>query len=242
MRNKVYLVGAGPGDPGLLTVKALRVLKNSDVILYDRLVGRSILETLPRRARKIYVGERHGEAALRQERIYALIRKYHARGLTISRLQNGDPLLFGRGGEEIQFLKREKIPYEVVPGITSAIGIPSSLGLPLTERATSSALLVVPGHSMEGNLLDWKEVASFRGTIVILMGAEHIEQICRELVSNGKDPDTPACMIERGTLRGQKVISGRLGRLGRIAHQRQISSPAITVIGDTVRLADFYGG
>lgn len=242
MRSKVYLVGAGPGDPGLLTVKALRALRNSDVILYDRLVGRGVLAALPRKALKIYVGEKHGEAARRQERIYALIRKYHARGLTISRLQNGDPLLFGRGGEEIQFLKREKIPFEVIPGVTSPIGVPSSLGLPLTERTTSSALLIVPGHSMEGNLLDWKEVASFPGTIVILMGAGRIDQICRELVSDGKDPDTPACMIERGTLRAQRVISGSLGELGSIARRKRISSPAVTVIGDAVGLADFYRG
>ena len=155
MKNKVYLVGAGPGNPELLTVRALETLKRSDVILYDRLVGRGILKALPKRALKVYVGERRGESARRQERVYSLIRGYHARGLTVSRLQNGDPLVFGRGGEEIQFLKREKIPYEVVPGVSSATGVPSSVGLPLPERTTSSALLVVPGHSMEGNLLDW---------------------------------------------------------------------------------------
>lgn len=242
MKSKVYLVGAGPGDPRLLTIQALETLKKSDVVLYDRLVGRRILSVLPKKALKVYVGERHGHAAQRQERIYDLIRKYHARGLTISRLQNGDPFLFGRGGEEIQFLKKEGIPYEVVPGITSAIGVPSSAGLPLTERVTSSALLVIPGHSMEENQIDWKTVASFRGTVVILMGVGRIGEITHELISKGMDPSTPACIIERGTTPKRKIVSGRLGALGRKASARHISPPAVTVIGSTVRLAAFYSG
>ena len=242
MKNKVYLVGAGPGNPKLLTAGALETLRKSDVVLYDRLVGKGILGALPKRTLKVYVGERHGDAARRQERIYSLIRGYHARGLTVARLQNGDPLLFGRGGEEIQFLEREGIPYEVIPGISSATGVPSSVGLPLTERTTSSAVLVVPGHSMEGNLLDWRELASFRGTLVILMGAGHIEQICRELIARGMDPNTPACMIERGTLGGQKIVSAELRQLGRTARRGHISSPAVTVIGSAVKLAAFYHG
>lgn len=240
MKGKVYLVGAGPGNPDLLTVQAVNVLKKSDVILYDRLVGRSILKSLRTRARKIYVGERHGHAVQRQERTFALIKKYSARGFTVARLQNGDPFLFGRGGEEIQFLEREGLPYEVIPGITSAIGVPSSVGVPLTERSTSSALMVVPGHSMEGNHPNWKEVAAFRGTVVILMGAARIKELCDGLVSNGKDPSTPACMIERGTRPGRRVVAGTLGELGSLAAQRRISAPAVTVIGETVKLAKFY--
>lgn len=240
LKGKVYLVGSGPGDPDLLTIKATKVLKRADIILYDRLVGKQVLKHFPRKARRVYVGERHGYAAERQERIYTLIKKYTSDGLTIVRLQNGDPLLFARGGEEIQFLRREKIPYEVVPGITSAIGVPSAIGFPLTERTTSSAVLIVPGHSMDGNLLDWKELASFQGTIVILMGASHIEQICGALISNGKDPTTPACAIERGTLSKQRITTAKLEDLGRKARARHVSAPALLVIGNAVRLLESY--
>lgn len=242
MKTAVYLVGAGPGDPKLLTVRALEALSESDVVLYDRLVGRRILKALPKRALKVYVGERHGHAKQRQERIYALIRKYHARGMTVTRLQNGDPFLFGRGGEEIRVLEREGIPYEIVPGITSAVGVPSSAGVPLTERTTSSSVLVVPGHSMGGNQVDWKGAASFRGTLIILMGAGRIGTILRELISNGMDPSTPACVIERGTLPERRIVSGKLGELGRKVAKRRISAPAVTVIGATVALAAFYRG
>lgn len=240
MKGKVYLVGAGPGGPKLLTVQALEVLRKSDVVLYDRLVGRGILKALPKRTLRVYVGEKHGHAAERQERIYSLIKKYYARGMRIARLQNGDPFLFGRGGEEVGFLRSEGIPYEVVPGITSAVGVPSSAGVPLTERTASSALMVVPGHSMGGNQVDWKSVASFRGTLVILMGAGRIGEIAGELVSYGMDPSTPSCIIERGTLPGRRIASGPLGGLGRRASELNISSPAVAVVGSTVKLADFY--
>lgn len=240
MKNMVYLVGAGPGDAGLLTLKAAKVMKKADVVLYDRLVGKEILKKLSRRVTKVNVGKKEGSAFEKQTRICRLIKKYYEKGLTIVRLQNGDPLLFGRGGEEIEFLRREGIEYQVIPGVTSAVGVASSVGLPLTHRRISSGLVVVPGHPAEGNKIDWKEIAEFKGTIVILMGAGSIQEICRKLMAYGKEPSTPACMIRNGTLPSQRIVTGKLSKLGILAREWKIKAPAITVIGQTVALAKFY--
>jgi uroporphyrin-III C-methyltransferase len=239
-KKKVYLVGAGPGDPGLLAVKALRVLREADVVLYDRLVSKAIIREAPKKALKIHVGRGRETAEQRQGRIHRLLLKYHKRGLTVVRLKNGDPLLFGRGGEEMEFLKRHGISYDVVPGISSAIGVPSGASLPLTHRKISSSLLILPGHSMEGKAADWKSAAEFSGTLVVLMGAGNIDAICKKLIEGGKDPMTPACMIRKGSLKDEKIVYGSLEKLGLLAVKEKMRAPVVTVIGDVVRLAGFY--
>lgn len=238
--KKVYLVGAGPGDPDLLTIKAWKILKAADVILYDRLVSREMFRGLPKRPLKVYTGRRKESAGERQDRIYHLILKYHAKGKRVVRLKNGDPMVFGRGGEEIDFLRRHGIEYEVVPGITSAIGVPSEVGLPLTHREVSSSVLIVPGHTMRGKTTDWVRTAGFPGTIVILMGAGNIAAICKALIKGGKDRKTPSCMIVKGTLKGERTICGTLDRLAALAIERRVEAPVVTVIGEAVRFAQFY--
>ena len=240
VKKKVYLVGAGPGDPGLLAVKALRVIREADVVIYDRLVNRAIIKEAQKKALTIRVGRGRETPEQRQQRIYRLMLKYHKRGLKVVRLKNGDPLLFGRGGEEIDFLKHHGVRYDVVPGISSAIGVPSGAGLPLTHRKVSSSLLILPGHSMEGETTDWKSAAEFPGTLVVLMGAGNIEAICKKLIEGGKDPRTPACMIRKGSLREERIVHGPLEKLGLLAVKEKMRAPVVTVIGDVVKLAGFY--
>lgn len=233
-------MGAGPGNPGLLTVAALRVLRKADVVLYDRLVDPRVLELPPKGTRKVYVGAGKGDAQERQERIYRLMRIYHGRGLRVVRLKNGDPFVFGRGGEEVEFLRRNHIAFEVVPGVTSAVGVPSSVGLPLTTRGVSSGVMILSGHPADGAAADWSGAAKFGGTLVVLMGTEAAASICSQLIRAGKDPATPACVISRGTMEGERVIAGRLGELGGLVSGKKIAHPAIAVIGDVVKLAGFW--
>lgn len=242
MAKKVYLVGAGPGNPGLLTVAGLEVLKKADVVLYDRLVDAGVLELLPRRARKVYVGAGKGGARARQERIYRLMKKYHDKGMSVVRLKNGDPFVFGRGGEEVEFLRRERIGFEVVPGVTSAVGVPSWVGLPLTTRGVSSGVMILSGHPAVGSSTDWSSAAKFGGTVVVLMGTEEASSICQRLIKAGKDPETPACMVSRGTLAGERIIAGRLRELGALVSNKGAPHPAIAVIGEAVKLASFWKG
>lgn len=240
MAKKVYLVGAGPGDPGLLTVRATKVLRRADIVLYDRLIDPRILELLPRRARKVYVGAGKGEAQERQERIYRLMLKHHREGQNVVRLKNGDPFIFGRGGEEADFLRRNRIGFEIVPGLTSAVGVPTWVGLPLTNRGVSSGVMILSGHPADESVTDWASVAKFSGTIVVLMGTEAAGSICGKLIESGKDPATPACMISRGTMQGEKMIAGRLEELGALVLRNRLPHPAVAVIGDVVRLAGFW--
>ena len=242
MRRKVYLVGAGPGNPGLLTVEAREALRRADVILYDRLVDRRVLGLRRKGARKVYVGAGRDDPQRRQERICRLMRKYHDEGLNVVRLKNGDPFIFGRGGEEMDFLRRNRIGFKVVPGVTSAVGVPTSAGLPLTSRGVSSGVMILSGHLADGLSTDWSGAAKFRGTVVVLMGADAAGEICRKLLELGKDPSTPACMISRGTLRGEKIVSGRLSDLGALVEREKLTHPAIAVIGDAVKLAGFWRG
>lgn len=240
MSKKVYLVGAGPGDPGLLTVDALEVLKRAEVIFYDRLVDKRVLTLLPKGARKICVGAGHRDAQLRQKRIFDLMKKSHNEGKTVVRLKNGDPFIFGRGGEEMQFLRENRIAFEVVPGVTSAIGVPSRVGLPLTHRKLSSAVMIISGHHVDGSVTDWSKAAKFDGTLVILMGVSTITSTCESLIKEGMDPSTPACMISRGTMKGEKVVSGRLDELGGLVTRGMLRPPAVAIIGDVVKLANFW--
>ena len=240
MPKKVYLVGAGPGDPELLTLAALRALEGADVVLYDRLIDRRILKLLPKGTLKVYVGAKEGRSGERQERIYRLLREYYGKGLDVVRLKSGDPFIFGRGGEEVEFFRRNHIRFEIVPGITSAVGVPSRSGLPLTHRGMSSGVMILSGRSADGSAIDWRGAARFDGTVVILMGLESVGGICGRLIGAGKDPATPACVISRGTMRGERAVSGRLDELGALASHGNLRHPAVTVVGDVVRLADFW--
>ncbi len=237
MKGKVYLIGAGPGNAGLLTVEALRIIKNVNIVLYDALVSKSILKLIPKNVKKISVGKKKGEDSdEQQDRINSLLFKYSSMGMSVARLKGGDPFLFGRGGEEIVFLKKNKIPFKVIPGITSAIGVPTYAGLPLTHRDYSSGVIIIPGHLKQGNIVDWENVSNFNGTIVILMGASTLKNIVDELIKNGKDRETPVCIIMNGTLKNQKIVKGKLGNIVEIAKRVGIKAPTVTIIGKVVDL------
>ena len=240
--TRVYLVGAGPGDPDLLTVAALRALKRADVVLYDRLVDGRVLRLIPKKARRVYVGAGHRDAQERQNRIFTLMKRFHEQGKTVVRLKNGDPFVFGRGGEEVQFLTQSGIPFEIIPGVTSAIGVPSWVGLPLTQRELSSAIMIISGHPADGSVTDWSRAAKFHGTLVILMGVGTMASACRRLMEEGMDPSTPACAISKGTMKGQRTVSGRLDQLGDLVSKTKLRHPAIAVVGDVVKLASFWRG
>jgi len=237
MKGKVYLIGAGPGDPDLMTLKAWRIIKKCDVILYDRLVDPSVIKKLPEKIKKISVGKKKGEDSdIQQKRINDLLEKYYNEGKVVARLKGGDPFLFGRGGEEAVFMREKGIDFEVIPGITSAIGVPTNAGLPLTHRDYSSSVLIIPGHMKEGNKLDWKNISSIDGTLVILMGASKLEEITNNLIRNGKSEKTPVCIIQNGTTNNEKIFKGTLENIAEISKKKKIKAPVVIVIGKVVDL------
>lgn len=237
--GKVYLVGSGPGDPELMTVKAKRLIESAEVILYDQLPGEAILSMLPESAEKIDVGKYAGDHKLSQWQINELLVKRAKEGKTVLRLKGGDPYLFGRGGEEAQSLVAEGIEVEVVPGITSAIAVPAYAGIPVTHRDHASMVTFITGHedpTKGETALDWEFLAKFEGTIVILMGVSRLEQNVKELVKHGKSIDTPVAIIEKGTRPDQRVTTGTLADIVSLCKQRSVKAPAITVIGNVVKL------
>ncbi len=237
--GKVYLVGSGPGDPELLTLKAKRLIESAEVILYDQLPGEAILCMLPESAERIDVGKYAGNHKLSQWQINELLIIRAKEGKIVVRLKGGDPYLFGRGGEEAQALVREGIEVEVVPGITSAIAVPAYAGIPITHRDYASMVTFITGHEdpTKGEIaLDWELLAKFEGTLVILMGVSMLEHNVKELLKYGKSIDTPVAVIERGTRPDQRVTTGTLGDIVGICRQRKVKAPAITVIGDVVKL------
>jgi uroporphyrin-III C-methyltransferase len=239
MKGKVYLVGSGPGDPELLTIKAKRLIESAQVILYDQLPGKAILDMLPESAEKIDVGKYAGDHKLSQWQINELLVKRAKEGKIVVRLKGGDPYLFGRGGEEAQTLAAEGIHVEVVPGITSAIAVPAYAGIPITHRDYASMVTIITGHEdpeKEETALDWELLAKFEGTLVILMGVSMLERNVKELMKYGKSIDTPVAVIERGTRPDQRVTIGTLADIVGICKQRKVKAPAITVIGDVVKL------
>lgn len=239
MKGKVYLVGSGPGDPELLTVKAKRLIESAEVILYDQLPGEAILEMLPESAEKIDVGKYAGNHKLSQWQINELLVKRAKEGKIVVRLKGGDPYLFGRGGEEAQTLAAEGIEVEVVPGITSAIAVPAYAGIPITHRDYASMVTFITGHEEPGKeetALDWELLAKFEGTLVILMGVSMLERNVKELIKHGKSVDTPVAVIERGTRPDQRTTIGTLADIAGLCKQRKVKAPAITVIGDVVKL------
>ncbi len=239
MTGKVYLVGSGPGDPELLTIKAKRLIESAEVILYDQLPGEAILKMLPESAEKIDVGKYAGNHKLSQWQINELLVKRAKEGKIVVRLKGGDPYLFGRGGEEAQTLSQEGIEVEIVPGITSAIAVPAYAGIPVTHRDYASMVTFITGHEdpeKEDTALDWEVLARFEGTLVILMGVSLLERNVKELVKHGKSIDTPVAVIERGTRPDQRVTIGTLADIVGLCKQRKVKAPAITVIGDVVKL------
>jgi uroporphyrin-III C-methyltransferase len=238
-KGKVYLVGAGPGDPELLTRKAERLLKDADIILYDALVGEGIRELFPVNVKLVDVGKRADDHTYPQEEINRMLVGLASEYKRIVRLKGGDPYVFGRGGEEAEALRKAGIEVEVVPGITSAIAVPEHAGIPVTHRGCSSAVTVITGHedpTKGESALNFKALAQMKGTIVILMGIKRLKENVDALLANGKSRDTPVAIIERGTTPRERVTAGTLGNIVGLAELREVQAPAIIVIGEVVRL------
>jgi uroporphyrin-III C-methyltransferase len=241
MTGKVYLVGSGPGGSGLLSQRAREVIDAADVILYDQLPGDEILATLPERAEKIDCGKFGGKHTREQHDIEALMVEYAKQGKTVVRLKGGDPFLFGRGGEELETVRSAGIAVEMVPGISSALAVPASVGIPLTHRNYASQVTIITGHedpSKGESALDWQLLGKSHGTIVIVMGVANLPLIAETLIRNGRRPGTPVAIIERGLRKDRRVTTGPLGSIAAVAHEAKVRPPAVIVIGDVVNLYD----
>jgi len=236
-RGEVYLIGAGPGDPDLLTLRALQLLQQSDVVLYDRLVSDAVLERVRRDAERIFVGKQSGRHRVTQQRIHALLLEYAGKGLRVARLKGGDPFIFGRGGEELDLLRRAGIPVIIVPGITAALGAAASAALPLTQRGVAPAVTFVTatGEGAEG--LDWRALAAPLHTVVFYMGVAQLPRIVELLRAHGAEDARPVAIVERATLPGQRVIAGGLGDICAQAQHAQVAAPALLIVGDVARRA-----
>jgi uroporphyrin-III C-methyltransferase len=237
--GKVYLVGSGPGGTGLLTVRAMEVIAGAEVVLFDQLPGAEILMALPETAEKVDCGKYGNRHTLEQKEIEALMVRYALEGKEVVRLKGGDPFVFGRGGEEMEVLRRYGIPVELVPGVTSAVAVPGAVGIPLTHRKYASQVTILTGHedpTKPESALDWELLARGRGTIVILMGVKNLPMIAEALLANGKEPETPVAIIERGLRKDQRVTTGPLKDIGKVAGEAGVKPPAVIVIGDVVRL------
>jgi uroporphyrinogen III methyltransferase/synthase len=238
-KGMVYLVGAGPGDAGLLTVRGADLLSRADVVIYDALVNADLLRLAPRTAEVIYGGKRSHQHAIPQDELNQLLVAKAREGKTVVRLKGGDPYVFGRGGEEAQELVQAGIPFEVVPGISSVVAAPNYAGIPLTHRDHCSSFTVITGHedpNKESSSLDYELLARMPGTKVILMGVEHLRRIAESLVAHGMNPATPVGVVQWGTTGRQRSVEGTLGTIADVIVQENISSPAVTVIGDVVKL------
>lgn len=240
-KGLVYLIGAGPGDPGLLTIKARDMLEKAEVVVYDRLVGNEILKMAHPEAEMVYVGKISGRHALPQEDINRLLVEKASEGKLVVRLKGGDPFLYGRGGEEALFLREHGLDYEVIPGITSAIAVPAYAGIPVTHRDATSSFAVITGHEKPDKTISsikWDKISTGIGTLVFLMGVENLPLICHELVSNGRDPRTPIALIRWGTLPGQEVLQGTLEDIVEKVELARFKPPAVIVVGEVVRLRE----
>lgn len=237
MSGIVWIVGAGPGDVGLLTMRALECIRHADCIVYDRLVNKAILRYARRDAELIFVGKECSMHSLPQEKINQLLIERARQGLKVCRLKGGDPFIFGRGGEEAEALSDAGIPFEIVPGVSSFYAVPAYAGIPLTDRRFASSVAIVTGHEVEGKeAVRWEQVATAVDTIVVLMGIENLGNITLRLMRGGLKPLTPAMLIERGTLPSQKVVIGTLGSISEDAQRYGIRSPAVLVVGKVVEL------
>ncbi len=239
--GKVYLVGAGPGDPGLITVKGLKVLRRAQVVVYDQLAAPELLKEVPPAAELIYVGKKAGTHALPQEAINDLLVAKAKVGLNVVRLKGGDPFVFGRGGEEAETLAAAGIPFEVVPGVSAAVAVPAYAGIPVTHRRYASLVTLVTGHveaGKETSGLPWENLAQSQGTLVFLMGVKNLPDICHRLIQGGRPPDTPAAVIQSGTLLTQRTICDTLKDVAALAKEADIRPPAVLVVGEVARLRE----
>jgi len=238
-RGEVYLVGAGPGDPDLLTFRALRLMQKADVVVYDNLVARPIVEMTRRDAQRIYVGKKRADHTMAQEDINELLVRLAKEGKRVLRLKGGDPFIFGRGGEEIETLAAQGIPFQVVPGITAASGVASYAGIPLTHRDHAQACMFVTGHLKDGTMnLDWEQLARPRQTVVVYMGLHGLETLCSKLIEHGLPDTTPIAIVQQGTTRHQRVITGTLGTLPKNPQVSELHAPTLIIVGSVVTLRD----
>ena len=235
--GEVYLVGAGPGDPDLLTLRALRLMHKADVVLYDRLVSPEILLKLRPDAQKIYVGKRSADHAVPQETINEMLARLAKEGNRVLRLKGGDPFIFGRGGEELESLAAAGIPFQIVPGITAASGCASYAGIPLTHRDYSQSVRFLTGHTKDGRVpLEWDILVKEQQTLVFYMGLAGLPHICDQLLKHGMSSTTPVAVIQQGTTQTQKVVVGNLDRIADMALEKEIEAPTIIIIGEVVKL------
>ncbi|MDX2289452.1 MAG: siroheme synthase CysG [Hyphomicrobiaceae bacterium] len=238
-QGEVYLVGGGPGDPDLLTFRALRLMQRADVVVYDRLVGSPILDLVRRDAERVYVGKRRNEHTLAQEEISQLLVNLAKQGKRVLRLKGGDPFIFGRGGEEIELLAAEGIPFQIVPGVTAASGCASFAGIPLTHRDHAQSCVFVTGHTKTGRLsAEWSTVLQPNQTVVIYMGLAYLADLMTDFLANGANPDMPVAIVENGTRPNQRVLTGTIADIAGKAAGAGITGPALTIIGTVVSLRD----
>ncbi len=237
-QGQVALVGAGPGDPELLTVKAQRLIDAADVVLYDELVSDAILHLLPAKAERIPVGKLKGRHRRTQDEINQALVDHARRGKRVVRLKGGDPSLFARAGEELDFLRRHGYEPAIVPGVTAALGCAAAIGMPLTDRRSSSSVTIVSGQARDGEpATDWRRLAGQRRTLVVYMGRDNAASIVDGLIAGGQDARTPVAVIANGTRADQRVATGTLADLPRLAQRHEAHDPALIVIGDVVRLS-----
>ena len=236
LSGKVYLVGAGPGDPGLMTVRGLELLRRADVLVYDQLVNPALLEEVPSTAVRIYVGKKAGCHCIAQEEINEVLIRYARQGCEVVRLKGGDPFVFGRGGEEAEALADADIPFVIVPGVSSAIAVPAYAGIPLTHRKFASSFAVVTGHEARKtqSSVDWKKLATAVDTLVILMGLHNLPTIATKLIAYGRSPETPVALIRWGTTPEQQTVIGTLADI--VEKSVLLKAPVLIVVGDVVDL------